>query len=58
MRPRPWSGAARRGAGGLRTAGHTQAWLTTGAGTRAERFYRRHGWRDMGRSLDGAGRVH
>ncbi len=30
-----------------------QAWLTTGAGTRAERFYRRHGWREMGRSLDG-----
>ena len=38
---------------GLKLADHTQAWLTTGAGTRAERFYRRHGWRDMGRSLDG-----
>jgi len=38
---------------GLKTAGHAQAWLTTGAGTRAERFYRRHGWRDMGRDLDG-----
>lgn len=37
----------------LRAAGHAQAWLTTGAGTRAERFYRRHGWREMGRSLDG-----
>ena len=23
-----------------------------GAGTRAERFYVRHGWRDMGRGLD------
>ena len=33
--------------------GHRQAWLTTGAGTRAERFYREHGWRDMGRHLDG-----
>lgn len=38
---------------GLAAAGHAQAWLTTGADTRAERFYRRHGWRDMGRSLDG-----
>jgi len=37
----------------LKAAGHAQAWLMTGAGTRAERFYRRHGWRDMGRSLDG-----
>jgi len=38
---------------GLATAGHAQAWLTTGSGTRAERFYRRHGWREMGRSIDG-----
>jgi GNAT superfamily N-acetyltransferase len=38
---------------GLVTAGHRQAWLSTGAGTRAERFYRAHGWRDMGRELDG-----
>ncbi|MGX5734586.1 GNAT family N-acetyltransferase [Bosea thiooxidans] len=38
----------------LRAAGHTQAWLTTGGGTRAERFYHRHGWRDMGRSRDGS----
>ena len=38
---------------GLKAAGHAQAWLETGAGTRAERFYRRHGWRDMGRGLDG-----
>lgn len=37
----------------LKAAGHAQAWLTTGAGTRAERVYRRHGWREMGRSLDG-----
>jgi len=36
---------------GLAAAGHRQAWLTTEAGTRAERFYRAHGWRDMGRSL-------
>lgn len=38
---------------GLKAEGHTQAWLETGAGTRAERFYRRHGWRDRGRGLDG-----
>jgi GNAT superfamily N-acetyltransferase len=38
---------------GLAAAGHAQAWLTTGAGTRAERFYRAHGWRDMGRERDG-----
>lgn len=38
---------------GLKAAGHAQAWLETGAGTRAERFYRRHGWRDRGRGLDG-----
>lgn len=37
----------------LVAAGHRQAWLTTGAGTRAERFYRVHGWRDMGRTLGG-----
>jgi len=37
---------------GLKAAGHAQAWLETGAGTRAERFYLRHGWRDMGRGLD------
>lgn len=33
--------------------GHRQAYLTTGAATRASRFYRRHGWRDMGLALDG-----
>jgi ribosomal protein S18 acetylase RimI-like enzyme len=38
---------------GLKAAGHAQAWLETGAGTRAERFYRRHGWHDRGRGLDG-----
>lgn len=38
---------------GLKAAGIVQAHLTTGAGTRAERFYRRHGWRETGRSLDG-----
>ncbi len=38
---------------GLAAAGHRQAWLTTSADTRAERFYRAHGWRDMGRELDG-----
>ncbi len=36
----------------LTSAGIVQAHLTTGAGTRAERFYRRHGWRETGRSLD------
>ena len=38
---------------GLKAAGHAQAWLETGAGTRAERFYHRHGWHDRGRGLDG-----
>lgn len=37
----------------LAAAGHREAWLTTGAETRAERFYRAHGWRDMGRERDG-----
>lgn len=37
----------------LTAAGIVQAHLTTGSGTRAERFYRRHGWRETGRSLDG-----
>jgi GNAT superfamily N-acetyltransferase len=37
----------------LAAHGHRQAWLTTSAGTRAERFYRRHGWRDMGCELGG-----
>jgi GNAT superfamily N-acetyltransferase len=38
---------------GLERAGHRQAHLNTGAGTRAERFYRAHGWRDMGLELGG-----
>lgn len=37
----------------LREAGLVQAHLNTGANTRAERFYREHGWRDMGHCLDG-----
>lgn len=37
----------------LKAAGLAQAHLMTGAGTRAERFYRRQGWQDMGHSLDG-----
>lgn len=37
----------------LKAAGHSQAHLNTGASTRAERFYRRHGWRDMGYDLGG-----
>jgi GNAT superfamily N-acetyltransferase len=38
---------------GLKAAGLKQAHLNTGAGTRAERFYRAHGWRDMGLELGG-----
>ncbi len=37
----------------LAKAGHRRAWLTTGAGTRAERFYRRQGWTETGRTADG-----
>ncbi|SJZ75033.1 N-acetylglutamate synthase, GNAT family [Enhydrobacter aerosaccus] len=37
----------------LREAGHREARLTTGAGTRAERFYRRDGWIEVGRRGDG-----
>lgn len=37
----------------LRTVGIVQAHLTTGAGTRAEGFYRRQGWQETGVSLDG-----
>lgn len=37
----------------LRAAGHLQARLTTGAGTRAEGFYRRDGWNEIGRQQDG-----
>lgn len=38
---------------GLKAAGLVQAHLSTGADTRAARFYRAHGWRDMGLALDG-----
>ena len=37
----------------LRAAGFKAATLTTGAGTRAERFYRRNGWIETGRQSDG-----
>ncbi len=37
----------------LREAGHRQAFLSTGAGTKAAAFYRSRGWQDMGTSLQG-----
>jgi GNAT superfamily N-acetyltransferase len=37
----------------LRRAGFAAATLTTGAGTRAERFYRTDGWIEIGRRDDG-----
>jgi GNAT superfamily N-acetyltransferase len=37
----------------LRAAGFTVATLTTGPGTRAERFYRENGWEETGRQDDG-----
>jgi GNAT superfamily N-acetyltransferase len=37
----------------LREAGHASAVLTTDAGTRAERFYRRDGWSEIARQDDG-----
>ena len=37
----------------LRAAGFTVATLTTGPGTRAERFYREDGWEETGRQDDG-----
>ena len=37
----------------LRAAGFAAATLTTGAGTRAERFYREDGWQETGRQDDG-----
>jgi GNAT superfamily N-acetyltransferase len=37
----------------LREAGHRQAFLTTGEGTKAERFYESKGWRRMGTNLVG-----
>ena len=38
---------------GLRQAGHRQAFLTTGPGTRAERFYRAKGWLPTGVNMLG-----
>ena len=37
----------------VRVAGFAAATLTTGAGTRAERFYRINGWEEIGRQDDG-----
>ena len=37
----------------LRDAGNRQAFLSTGAGTRAEGFYASRGWRAVGQNLDG-----
>lgn len=37
----------------LWAAGFSAATLTTGAGTRAERFYRADGWQEIGRQDDG-----
>jgi len=37
----------------LRAAGFAAATLTTGPGTRAERFYRENGWEETGRKDDG-----
>ena len=37
----------------LRAAGFSAATLTTGPGTRAERFYRTNGWQEIGRLADG-----
>jgi GNAT superfamily N-acetyltransferase len=37
----------------LRQAGHRQAFLSTGTGTRVERFYQAKGWRPMGVNMNG-----
>ncbi len=37
----------------LKAAGFAVATLTTGPGTRAERFYRTNGWEEIGRQNDG-----
>ena len=37
----------------LRKAGHRQAFLSTGLGTKAEKFYRSRGWRPTGTNIDG-----
>ncbi len=39
--------------GRLRQAGHRQAFLTTGPGTGAEKFYLSQGWRRLGADIDG-----
>ena len=39
----------------LRKAGHRQAFLSTGAGTKAEGFYRSLGWLPMGTNMRGEG---
>jgi GNAT superfamily N-acetyltransferase len=38
---------------GLRGAGHRQAFLTTGPGTKAEKFYHAKGWRPTGVNMLG-----
>jgi N-acetylglutamate synthase-like GNAT family acetyltransferase len=37
----------------LKEAGHRQAFLSTGKGTRAEQFYRSRGWQQMGLNMMG-----
>jgi GNAT superfamily N-acetyltransferase len=37
----------------LREAGHRQAFLSTGSGTKAEKFYRSWGWQPMGTNMRG-----
>jgi GNAT superfamily N-acetyltransferase len=39
-----------RACASLRAAGHRRAWLNTGIGTRAERFYRENGWTEIDRT--------
>ena len=39
--------------GWLRSLGHERIWLTTGRGTRAERFYLSQGWRPCGEAPGG-----
>lgn len=37
----------------IRAAGHTVAMLSTMGGTRADRFYRKNGWTDIGQNAGG-----
>ena len=37
----------------LRESGHRQAFLSTGTGTKAERFYSARGWQPMGLNMQG-----